>query len=197
MKTILAAMTKRRLLRWSLLLVILAAFAVWLEPTRVVWGWLRGAAFYQGRPTSYWAGRIAEWAPAEPFVQDFQGTSLTARVPYGWNIGDFRRRLHNYTTMFDPVWPSVLNGDEKANTVLRELLADQELIVREWAHVGLARLASGDTGPCIDLTFREIKEYVDEKTKAHRYKTIDGRRQCVRVPGMDVCVDELSGASGW
>ena len=44
-------MTKRRLLRWSLLLVILAAFAVWLEPTRVVWGWLRGAAFYQGRPT--------------------------------------------------------------------------------------------------------------------------------------------------
>src|SRR5262245_55472433 len=31
-------MTKRRLLRWSLILVILAAFAVWLEPTRVVWG---------------------------------------------------------------------------------------------------------------------------------------------------------------
>ncbi len=46
-----SAMTKRRLLRWSLLLVILAAFAIWLEPTRVVWGWLRGAAFYQGRPT--------------------------------------------------------------------------------------------------------------------------------------------------
>jgi hypothetical protein len=31
-------MTKRRLLRYSLLLAILAAFAVWLEPTRVVWG---------------------------------------------------------------------------------------------------------------------------------------------------------------
>ena len=45
------AMTKRRLLRWSLVLVIVAAFAVWLEPTRVVWGWLRGEAFYQGRPT--------------------------------------------------------------------------------------------------------------------------------------------------
>ena len=36
------SMTKRRLLRWSLILMILAAFAVWLEPTRVVWGWLRG-----------------------------------------------------------------------------------------------------------------------------------------------------------
>ena len=44
-------MTKRRLFRWSLILVILAAFAVWLEPTRVVWGWLRGEAFYQARPT--------------------------------------------------------------------------------------------------------------------------------------------------
>jgi hypothetical protein len=38
-------MIKRRLLRWSLILVILAAFAVWLEPTRAVWGWLRGEAF--------------------------------------------------------------------------------------------------------------------------------------------------------
>src|SRR5436190_8885139 len=51
-------MTKRRLLRWSLLLVTLAACAVWLEPTRVVWGWLRGEAFYQGRPTSYWSREL-------------------------------------------------------------------------------------------------------------------------------------------
>jgi hypothetical protein len=49
-----AVMTKRRLLCWSLTLLTFAAFAVWLEPTRVVWGWLRGDAFYQGRPTSWW-----------------------------------------------------------------------------------------------------------------------------------------------
>jgi hypothetical protein len=54
-------MTRRRILRWSLLLVIVAAFAVWLEPTRVVWGWLRGEAFYQGRPTSYWSRELAMW----------------------------------------------------------------------------------------------------------------------------------------
>ena len=54
-------MAKRRLIRWSLILVALAAFAVWLEPTRVVWGWLRGEAFYQGRPTSYWRVKCAEW----------------------------------------------------------------------------------------------------------------------------------------
>ncbi len=43
----------RSAMPWIMLLVTLAAFAVWLEPTRVVWGWLRGAAFYQGRPTSH------------------------------------------------------------------------------------------------------------------------------------------------
>ena len=42
------AMTKRRLFRWSLILAIIVAFAVWLEPTRVVWGWLRGEAQSNG-----------------------------------------------------------------------------------------------------------------------------------------------------
>src|SRR6266542_6214518 len=54
-------MTKRRLLRWSLILLTFAAFAVWLESTRVVWGWLRGEAFYQGRPTSYWRQEFPNW----------------------------------------------------------------------------------------------------------------------------------------
>ena len=54
-------MTKRRLIRWSLILAILAAFAVWLEPTRVVWGWLRGEAFYQGRPTCWWRQELSNW----------------------------------------------------------------------------------------------------------------------------------------
>src|SRR6266700_8445084 len=54
-------MTKRRLIRWSLLSLTFAAFTVWLEPTRVVWGWLRGEAFYQGRPTSYWERILANW----------------------------------------------------------------------------------------------------------------------------------------
>jgi hypothetical protein len=51
------AMTKRRVIRWSLIL-ILAAFAVWLEPTRVVWGWLRGEAFCDGRPTRWWQTQL-------------------------------------------------------------------------------------------------------------------------------------------
>ena len=58
-----ASSVKRRLLRWSLLLVLLAALVVWLEPTRVVWGWVRGEAFYQERPTSYWGEELALWKP--------------------------------------------------------------------------------------------------------------------------------------
>jgi hypothetical protein len=52
-------MTKRRLIRWSLILVAFAAFAIWLEPTRVVWGWLRGDAFFQSRPTRWWREQLA------------------------------------------------------------------------------------------------------------------------------------------
>ena len=62
------ALTFHLLAPWSirlLILVILAGFIVWLEPTRVVWGWLRGEAFYQGRPTSYWAERIGPWRLSE------------------------------------------------------------------------------------------------------------------------------------
>jgi len=51
-------MTKRRLLRWSLIFVTLAAFTIWLEPTRVVWGWLRGEAFCDGRPTRWWRAQL-------------------------------------------------------------------------------------------------------------------------------------------
>jgi hypothetical protein len=72
-------MTKRRLLRWSLILVILAAFAVWLEPTRVVWGWLRGEAFYRGRPTSFWRGVIERDLHTEPDL--LHAKTFPARLP--------------------------------------------------------------------------------------------------------------------
>jgi hypothetical protein len=56
-----APITKRRLIRWSLLLLTFTALAAWLDSTRVVWGWLHGEAFYQGRPTSYWERILANW----------------------------------------------------------------------------------------------------------------------------------------
>src|SRR5262249_49074911 len=61
-------MTKRRLLRWSLLLIVAVILAVWFEPTGGLRAWLRGEAFYQGRPTSYWREIIRRDLQTEPRV---------------------------------------------------------------------------------------------------------------------------------
>jgi hypothetical protein len=52
-----------------LLLALLSPRGRW-----AVWGWLRGEAFYHGRPTSYWRSRLADWndlvfyPPASPLI---------------------------------------------------------------------------------------------------------------------------------
>src|SRR5262245_19802793 len=61
-------MTKLRLLRWSLILLILAALVDWLEPKRDGWGWLRGEAFYQGRPTRWWRIELSHWRLRGPLL---------------------------------------------------------------------------------------------------------------------------------
>src|SRR5262245_34308260 len=130
-------MTKRRLVRWSLLLVLLAAFAVWLEPTRVVWGWLRGAAFYQGRPTSWWRTELNRWEQ-----QFWQGG--TERLP----VERWVRHKTGFEAWIDqrmgvavrheeapPAW---LRGDPAAEAVLRELAHDELEPVKNNARAGLA-----------------------------------------------------------
>lgn len=58
---------RKRLLFGPLAVVILAAALVaWLEPTRAARGWVHGEAFYDGRPTSYWRGKIDDWAKEFP-----------------------------------------------------------------------------------------------------------------------------------
>jgi hypothetical protein len=146
-------MTKSRLMRWSLILVTLAAFAVWLEPTRVAWGWLRGEAFYQGRPTSYWAEQIRPWKSINiraVIVSRQPGTQVHAKV--GMTIqpesSAFRKWLSRWVELPEPAWPSVLDGYVDAEAVLNELNASADANVRQWAHVGLQRLGqSHETGP--------------------------------------------------
>jgi len=189
------AMAKRRLIRWSLILAILAAFAVWLEPTRVIWGWLRGEAFYQGRPTSYWASEIGAWEAQEPMVETRKDSMLTARVGYERRIGRFRGWLDQVVKLSEPVWPPVLDGGEDAEPALRELASHRERFVQEWAEVGLKRLRTRESGPSIIVAFREVRDRYDEKSRFVGYTTIDGSRQCVRVPGKDVCVEDV--VSDW
>jgi HEAT repeat len=52
-------MSRRRvLLGAGVLLVVLAGALAQPGVRWPLWGWLRGEAFYRGRPTSYWAGRL-------------------------------------------------------------------------------------------------------------------------------------------
>jgi HEAT repeat protein len=44
-------------------LVLVAAVALWLDPTSVGLGYLRGEAFYRGRPTRYWLRTLRDTDP--------------------------------------------------------------------------------------------------------------------------------------
>jgi len=136
-------MTKRRLLRWSLILVILAAFAVWLEPTRVVWGWLRGEAFYQGRPTSWWAEQLVLWdCQCIGSVGEGAVTSFTVWEQYVCRPKPSSSRiwLSRFVKLADPPWPAVLEGDPASLPVLNELLHFPGPYVPQWAQEGLERI---------------------------------------------------------
>jgi len=139
-------MKKRRLIRWLLILAILTAFAVWLEPTRVVWGWLRGEAFYEGRPTSYWSREIQGWrcvgGEGRGPTTNYCTTEYYARWPGPWEA-KFARFFKNKKA----TWPTVFDGDPAAETVLRELANDASPYVRAWGEEGLDRLKTGRKGP--------------------------------------------------
>src|SRR5262249_29410821 len=153
-------MCKLRLLRWSPVLIILAAFAVWLEPTRVVWGWLRGEAFYQGRPTSYWGLEIERWKcfggmgggpTGRPWFEEcylYQPTKWESKL--AWLVGMEK-------TISKRSWPTVLDGDPASAPVLRELANNPSLYVRAWAAEGLDRIQTGEKGPNVGRTGRNPK----------------------------------------
>ena len=130
----------RRKLRWLLILVVLAAFAVWLEPTRVVWGWLRGEAFYDGRPTSFWRHRFLQWERVE--VPIMQGIVSPPRpTHWRWNptwVGEQLANERAFTIDFPRPF-----GNEVDLTVvplLQELLDDPSPVVRDVAQVCLEQL---------------------------------------------------------
>jgi hypothetical protein len=139
----------KRRYRIALLLVpVLAVFIVWLEPTRVIWGWMRGETFYQGRPTSYWAARIQPWS-------QIVKTSSWRRVntySYGAVRDPLISWLERYVSLPATRWPAVLDGDPDAAVVLHELLDHPESIVREWATEGLHRISEPATGPTVTVS---------------------------------------------
>jgi hypothetical protein len=111
---------KRRRRFWLLLALLLLVVGGLLIVPAVRWpiyGWLKGEAFYQGMPTSYWRERIQNHLEAR--LARLRG------VERPWIIeamGDLGISIEN------PVdWPDVLGSDEPAAVpVLIELLAEDD-----------------------------------------------------------------------
>src|SRR5262245_56407002 len=153
-------MTKRRLFRWSLILVTLGAFAVWLEPTRVVWGWLRGEAFYQRRPTSWWRHELTRWTlddndtdPSEPpwrgtgrkFLEHSFSRSATKWEELWAELSHWfhKRTIEDDVAVIAKVireasGPPILHGDPAARCVLEELAKDDA--IQQLVAFGLKRI---------------------------------------------------------
>lgn len=109
--------TRRR--TWLLLAALVGvALAVYFEPTHCVRGWLRGEAFFDGRPTSWWRGVVERDLRQDPRV--ILGQAPPA--PPGWwdrwkaRIGF---RAHVQTAV-------ILVREPAADVVLHELRADKD-----------------------------------------------------------------------
>ena len=147
----------KRKLTWLSILLILAVLAVWLEPTRVVWGKLRGEEFYWGRPTSYWRNELDRWRPGNFNMQGGGEQIELVRTPT-W----FQRRLPWLFPDTPNAWPAVLDGDPDAQPVLRALLDDDTPFVRELAQEGLSRIRTREQGPRLSrpLDFKVMMDWM-------------------------------------
>jgi hypothetical protein len=128
---------------WFLLIALIGiGLAAYFEPTRCVRGWLWGEAFFDGRPTSYWRGRVDRWLRDRgtvdvalsviptSHVQDENGCHLFSGM-------DFIQMNVPPTTWWGKMWafvegddhsewnlPKVLFAGEEAEPVLRELVTE-------------------------------------------------------------------------
>lgn len=148
-------MRRSRFIRLVVLGAIVA-LAVWLDPTRVVWGLLRGEAFYKGRSTSYWARSIRPWTGWHLAIGESFGSSglwHSRTITYQAVRHEWMDWLAERLCLPTTPWPAILDGDPAAAQVLTELIDHPEPIVRDWAEEGLARIGSEERGPTVSRSW--------------------------------------------
>jgi HEAT repeats len=137
-------MSRRVLLRAGLLLgAVLAGSLLSPDVRWAVWGWLRGEAFYRGRPASYWREEARGWDrwvvaagyEGAPDGGCFWCSTSWSRPPSPWQewLGIDVARL----VPSRPANPPLLAGSPAAVPVLTELLRDRDPKVRHMAAQGL------------------------------------------------------------
>jgi HEAT repeat protein len=124
---------KRRWRLWLGLVLLLFVAASFLLPAvrwRVI-GWVKGEAFYEGRPTSYWSKEIERSAEE---IAPNQTTTIAKSPGMIDQLKDFVGIPRDNSDI-----PAVLQGDSAAMAVLSELLKDKNPLVRRqvvWAACG-------------------------------------------------------------
>jgi HEAT repeat protein len=135
--------------RWRLwlvlaLLLLVGAAALWPPVRWRVIGWVRGEAFYDGKPTSFWRSEIQGYAallegePAPVFYQ--------LKEWAGWQAADGT-----------DIVPALLIVDDPATIpVLMELMQDPDPQVRYWAMEGLPRDPTG--APALPILLKLLED---------------------------------------
>jgi hypothetical protein len=137
-------MCKRRRIWFALIALVGVALAAYFEPTNCVRGWLRGEAFYDGRPTSYWAAEIQRW---DTLFEVAGGAPHDQYCKYSRRHGWPRWLEYSLPA---PEWPKLLDGDPDGLPVLLELADHPDWNVQEWVRVGMRRIqhpGKEDKGP--------------------------------------------------
>lgn len=129
--------------RWRLCIGVALALAiasgiVLLQPAywRAV-GWLRGEAFYAGRPASYWASEFHRCG-LDPLsdLEDFavyDPPSIWQQLQHLGSVSSARPSIRR---------PPIFAGDSDAILVLLELLSHDEPLVRQMAAYGLGKIST-------------------------------------------------------
>jgi hypothetical protein len=129
-------MWKRRR-TWLLLLAVvgLTIAGLYEYVTHVGRGWLCGEAFFDGRPTSYWAAEIQQWEfHCSAGESNGHSEYFVRRSPWpGWQ--------ERYLPKGE--WPQLLNGDADAFPVLQQLRHFPSTHVQYLAGIGIERIENG------------------------------------------------------
>jgi hypothetical protein len=142
---------------------VLGLLLVMPTPRLVLWGFLRGEAFYKGRPVCWWSEELQQWSPSfqpmnsisyqdylkiagllshdepdPPFLDvDVDRTTWVRGPRYSGKRAN--KWLSKFIKSKDPQLP-FQSGDPKAVPVLRALLRDENLMVLRIAMTGIRRV---------------------------------------------------------
>jgi hypothetical protein len=132
-------------------------------------GFVKGEAFYQGRPTSYWSTEAfsLQWLDAEA-----GGGGETCWVDYHWmrpvsSVEQVLATLNLTTIKHKSDDFVLLNGDSTAIPVLIALLRDPEPQVRQIAAQGLGKVGAGASAaiPAISIACHDENDMVQQQAR--------------------------------